>query len=109
MAKWVKVLLGIIVSVGIFVGILAWVYDMHLMQDPSLDRQIDACFDTARYRGSDSDECVRRYRTRFEEADRNDQLLAAGIGAASTGLFWLLAYQFYIKPRRRRTGLSPPA
>lgn len=110
MANWLKVLLGIVVSAVICVGIFAWVADMHLMRDPSFFQQEQACFDASRDRGSDGNDCEMRFRARFDADERNDQLVAAGIAVAATGLFWLLVYMFYIKPRRRRAGeVSPPA
>ena len=43
MANWVKLLLGVLVSAGIFVGVWAWVYDTHPLRDDSIYAQRQRC------------------------------------------------------------------
>ena len=102
MGNWLKLLLGIAVSAGIFIGIWAWVYDMHPLRDNSVYREREACIERTRYSGEGSAGCYDRYRSREEATESQEKLLGAGLGAAGAGLFWLLVYFFYLKLRRRR-------
>jgi hypothetical protein len=111
MSNWLKMLLGIAVSAGIFIGIWAWVYDMHPLRDNSIYTQREACIEQSRYSGGGSAGCYDRYRSLEQTTETQEKWLGAGLGAAAAGLFWLLVYIFYLKPRRRRAqdGSPPPA
>jgi hypothetical protein len=108
MANWLKMLLGILLSAGILVGVWAWVYDMHPLRDSSIYRQREACIEENRYRTDDRVDCYERFRPREEATEANEKWLGAGLGVAGAGLFWLLVYLFYIKPRRRRAATESP-
>src|ERR1043165_2456869 len=106
MANWLKVLLGILLSAGILIGVWAWVYDSHPLRDSSLYRQREACIEQSRY-DNDAYGCYDRIRAREEAVETNEKWLGAGLGAAGAGLFWLLVYFFYIRPRRRSAAAGP--
>lgn len=107
MANWMKILLGVLVSAGIFVGVWAWVYDMHPLRDNSLYREERACWDARSLNGSTVD-CAELVRPREQAIDNNEKWLGAGLGVAGAGLFWLLIYLLYIKPQRRRAEAQSP-
>ena len=100
MANWVKVLLGVLVSIGIFVGIMAWIVDMHPLRGDLFVQQ-QRCEEQNRYRVEGGADCYAIYRRREDAIETNEKWLGAGLGAGGAGLFWLLAYFLYIKPRRR--------
>ena len=110
MANWLKLLLGIVVSAGIFIGVWAWVYDMHPLRDGSRYREQRECEEQSRYQEYPAP-CHLRLRAREEATETQEKWLGAGLGGAGAGLFWLLFYFFYLKPRRRgeRGGSPPPA
>ena len=105
MANWVKLLLGVLVSAGIFVGVWAWVYDTHPLRDDSIYAQRQRCEEQNRYRLQTDPyiDCFERFRSREEATETSEKWLGAGLGVVGAGLFWLLVWLFYIKPRRRRT------
>ena len=101
MASWLKMLLGILLSVGILIGVWAWVYDMHPLRDDSLYLQREECIERSRFSSEGSAGCYERFRSREEATETQEKWLGAGLGVAGAGLFWLLVYLFYIRPRRR--------
>ena len=100
MANWLKILLGIVISAGIFVGVWAWVYDMHPLRDGSLYSEQRECDEQSRYQEYPAP-CHLRLRAREDATETQEKWLGAGLGAAGAALFWLLVYFFYIRPRRR--------
>ena len=102
MANWLKVLLGILVSAGILIGVWAWVVDMHPLRGEELFREQRECEDRNRYAIDGQVDCYARYRREADAIETKEKWLGAGLGAAGAGLFWLLVWLFYIKPRRRR-------
>lgn len=114
MANWLKVLLGVVLSIGIFIGIMAWIVDMHPLRGDLFVQQRQ-CEEQSRYRPEGAADCYDIYRRRADEIETNEKWLGAGLGAGGVGLFWLLAYAFYIRPRRRAAvdgaaaGTPPPA
>jgi len=100
--KWVKVLVGVVLSVAIFGGVAAFVFDMHPLggSGPAHTEQ-QACLERA-VAESDREAC---YDDFFRESDSNfgtERWVAAGAGLAAVGLFWVFVYAFYVRPRRRR-------
>lgn len=101
--KWVKLLLGVVLSVGIFVGVLAFVYDAHPLggsQGPYARQQ--ACIERNRYSGLSSESCFDDYLRATERIESKEKWIAGAAGAVAVGLLWLLVYFFYLRPRRRR-------
>ena len=100
--KWVKVLIGVVLSVAIFGGVAAFVFDMNPLggSGPAHAEQ-EVCLERA-VAESDREACYDAY---FRESDRNfatERWVAAGAGLAAVGLFWVLVNAFYLRPRRRR-------
>jgi len=100
--KWVRMLVGVVLSLVIFGGVAAFVFDQHPLggSGPAYTEQ-QVCLERA------FDESARAscYDTYYRESDRNygnERLAAAVAGVAAVGLFWLLVYFFYLRPRRRR-------
>lgn len=108
MANWIKVLLGLVASAGIFVGVAVFVADQHPLRDSSFYRRDQICGRTNSYdyqssaSESQQTECYARLRRQEEQTESKELWLAGGLGAAAVGLFWLLVWLFYIRPRRRR-------
>jgi len=103
MAKWVKLLLGVVISLAIFGGVAAFVADAHPLggsQGPYARQQ--ACIERSRYSGLNGDFCYEEYRRATERIEAKERWIAAASGAAAVGLFWLLVNLFYFRPRRRR-------
>ena len=103
MAKWLKILLGVVLSVAIFAGAAAAVFDAHPLGGGSeaYARQ-RSCVEDAQLFGRDSSSCYDSYRSEAKRVETNERWLSAGAGALAVGLFWLLVYLFYIRPRSRR-------
>ena len=100
--KWVRMLVGVVLSLVIFGGVAAFVSDLHPFGGggPAYTEQ-QICLERA------LDESARAtcYDIYYRESDRNyanERLAALVAGAASVGLFWLLVYFLYLRPRRRR-------
>ncbi|HYD13557.1 MAG TPA: hypothetical protein VEC11_11990 [Allosphingosinicella sp.] len=111
MANWLKVLLGVLLSIGIFIGIMAWIVDMHPLRGDLFAEQ-RRCEEQSSYRVDGGTDCYETYRRKADAIETNEKWLGAGLGAGGAGLFWLLVYLFYIRPRRRAaasTGTPPPA
>ena len=101
--RWVKLLVGVVLSLVIFGGVAAFVFDQHPLggSGPAHTEQ-EACLERAFAEG----ERASCYDTYFRESDRNygnERLAASAAGLASVGLFWLLVYFFYLRPRRRHS------
>ena len=100
MANWVKMLLGVVVSIGIFIGIMAWIVDMHPLRGDLFAEQ-RRCEEQSRIRLEGETDCYAIYRRKADAIETKEKWLGAGLGAGGAGLFWLLGWLFYIKPRRR--------
>ena len=100
--RWVRMLVGLVLSLVIFGGVAAFVFDQHpLGGSGPAHTEEQACLERA-FAESERAAC---YDTFFRESDRNyanERLAAAVAGLASVALFWLLVYFFYLRPRRRR-------
>jgi hypothetical protein len=108
--KWVKLLLGVVLSVGIFIGMAAFIYDMHpLGGSSSLYMQQEACIERVRYSGLSTEPCYDAYRRASERMDQNERWVAIAAGVGAVALFWLLVHFLYIRPRRRRRGAETDA
>lgn len=103
MAGWMKVLLGVVLSLGICGGVAAFVYDLHPMR-PYYDSSNERC---DQERGPAID-CYDDYRRVMDAADGQDRWVALAAGVGAVALFWLLANLFYFRPRRRRAEQIPP-
>ncbi|HEX8640913.1 MAG TPA: hypothetical protein VF704_07120 [Allosphingosinicella sp.] len=97
MPKWLKILLGLVVSVAIFGGVAAAVFDAHPLRSSF---NLEGCVEDSRYSSEGSSHCYDDYRRETDRSDSQERLLAAAVGAAAVGLFWLLAYFFYFRRRR---------
>jgi hypothetical protein len=106
MQKWVKILVGVVISLAIFGGVAAAVNDAHPLRS-SFD--LEGCTERSRYSSEGSGHCYDEYRRSTDRSDSSDRLLALAVGAAAVGLFWLLANLFYFRPRRRRAGADMPS
>jgi hypothetical protein len=108
--KWVKMLLGIVLSVVIFGGVAVWVMDMHPLGGSSAAyaRQ-QACIEANRYSDASNDACYSAYDRESAKVEWNERLVAGGAGVAAVGLFWLLLNLFYLRPRRRRAEAAASA
>lgn len=106
MANWMKVALGVLLSIGIFIGIWAWVYDMHPLRSESLYAAQRRCEEENRFRLDGQVDCYASYRRQADAIETKEKWLGAGLGAGGAGLFWLLVYLFYIKPRRRKAAAA---
>jgi hypothetical protein len=100
--KWVRMLVGLVLSVVIFGGVAAFVFDQHPLggSGPAHTEQ-QACLERA-FAESERASC---YDTYVRESERNyasERVAAAVAGLVSVGLFWLLVYFFYLRARRRR-------
>lgn len=104
MAKWMKVLLGVVLSLAIFAGVAAMTYDMHPLGGgaDAYARQ-QACLERLQYSETPTSVCYDAYRRESEEVDWNERLVSAGAGAAAVALFWFLLNLLYLRPRRRRS------
>lgn len=104
MAGWLKLVLGVVLSLGIFGGVAAFVYDLHPMR-PYYSASEERCAEDTP--GPDAQlECFDDHRRIMDASDGNDRWAAIGAGAAAVGLFWLLANLLYFRPRRRTAGLA---
>jgi hypothetical protein len=102
--KRVKVLLGVVFSVGIFIGMAAFVADAHPLggsQGPYARQQ--ACIERNRYSGLSNESCYDEYLRATERIESKERWIAIGAGAAAVALFWLLVHFLYLRPRRRRS------
>ena len=104
MTKWMKVLLGVVLSLAIFAGVAAMVYDMHPLGGGSeaYARQ-RACLERLQYSEAPTSACYDAYRRESEAVDWNERLVSAGAGVAAVALFWFLVNLLYLRPRRRRS------
>ena len=100
MPKWVKMLLAILVSAGIFIGIWAWIVDLHPLRGDLFGEQ-RRCEEMHRNANDGELDCYATYRRKADAIETKEKWLGAGLGAGGAGLFWLLVWLFYIKPRRR--------
>ena len=101
--KWVKMLLGIVVSVAILGGVAIWVMDMHpLGGSAAAYARQQACIEANRYSDGSNDACYSAYDRESAKVEWNERLVSAGAGVAAVGLFWLLLNLLYFRPRRRR-------
>jgi hypothetical protein len=103
MAKWMKVLLGVVLSLAIFAGVAAIVYDMHPLGGgaEAYARQ-RACLERVQYSETPTSVCYDAYRHESDAVDRNERLVSAGAGVVAVALFWFLLNLLYLRPRRRR-------
>jgi hypothetical protein len=106
MANWAKLLLGVVLSIGIFIGVFAWVVDMHPLRGDALFREQRECEEQNRIRLDSRIDCYANYRRKADAIETKEQWLGAGLGAGGAGLFWLFVYLFYIKPRRRAAAVG---
>lgn len=103
MPKWVKLLLSVAVSCAIFVGVMAFVYDLHPLGGGAGDlARAEACAEQARFDGRPTDSCYDMMESARAGRESDERSIAAASGAASVALLWLLAWLFYF--RRRQTG-----
>lgn len=101
--KWVRLLLGVVVSVGIFIGVAAFVADFHPLGGGSrIYMAQQACVERNRYSGLSNDSCYQAADRAQARMDRDERYIAIAAGVAAVALFWLLVHFLYLRPRRRR-------
>jgi hypothetical protein len=98
----VKAILGIVLSIGIVIGSVKLVDELDLLRTDAMYDDLRACSEASTRPGGEHLNCWQRFGEQTDAADGNEMLLGAGIGIAIVGLGWLLAWLFYIRPRRRR-------
>lgn len=103
MPKWAKMLLGVVLSVVIFGGVVMMAFDMHPLGGSSEawanERE---CRERIQYSDSPESVCYEAFRRESEAVEWNERLISAGIGAVAVGLFWFLVNLLYLRPRRLR-------
>lgn len=102
MANWVKVLLGIVLSLAIFGGVAAAVYDAHPMR-PNYNAAEERCADDTPGLDESRIDCWNDYQRMMDRSERSDTWVAVGSGAVAVMLFWFLVNLLYLRPRRRRS------
>jgi hypothetical protein len=103
----VKAILGIVLSIGLVIGGVVVADGLDLLRGDAAYDQVRACGDLNRNLPPDQqDRCWQRFREQTEASDGKEKLLGGVLGLAVAGLLWLLAWLFYIKPRRRQAGAS---
>ena len=106
MAGWMKMVLGVVLSLGICGGVAAFVYDLHPMR-PNYNVADERCPEDTP--GPDQRlECYDDHRRIMDGADGSDRWAALGAGVAAVALFWLLANLLYFRPRRRKAEQTGP-
>jgi hypothetical protein len=101
MPGWLKIVIGLLLSLAIFASVSVFVYDQHPMR-PHYSLSNENCAADAGYGSESRIDCYDEYRRIMDDADRSDLWASLAAGAGAVALFWLLANLFYIRPRRRR-------
>jgi hypothetical protein len=108
----VKAILGIVLSIGIVVGSVMVVDGLDPLDGAAFDR-LRGCIDANRdLQPTVQVNCWGRFGEQKAASDSKEKLLGGVLGLGLAGLGWLLAWLFYIKPRRRAAaagGQSGPA
>jgi len=101
-----KAILGIVLSIGIVAGGAMLVDALDLLSDAAYD-QVGACVDANRdLPPGQKRDCFGRFSEQRAASDSQEKLLGGVLGLILAGLGWLLAWLFYIKPRRRAAPAS---
>lgn len=99
----VKAILGIVLSIGLVIGGVVLADGLDLLRGDAPYDQVCACGDLNRdLPPGQQVNCWQRFREQTQASDGKEKLLGGALGLAVAGLLWLLAWLFYIKPRRRQ-------
>lgn len=105
----VKVVLGLLLSIGIVIGGVKLVDELDLLRTDAIYDQVRDCGEANLLPGHEQVNCWGRFREQAAASDSKEMLLGGIVGLAIAGLGWLLAWLFYIRPRRRRAEAADAA
>ena len=98
-----KALLGILLSIGIVYGGVILTDELDLLRSDATYDRLSACNDMNRHLPEGQKvSCWRQFGEEARASDNKEKLLGGMCGLVLAGLMWMLAWFFYIKPRRRR-------